>query len=85
MKVKCLPVLILLVAHFSSKGTLAERCCGHLPAEAVSSRQHPLLVDEGTSTHVTIWSLEADLPWPAPCRGILSSNYPATERSCATN
>ena len=50
------------------------------PFEAVSSRQHPFFVNEGSSAEVKSKSLQTDLPGPAALRGRLSSNNPGVER-----
>ena len=50
------------------------------PWEAVSSRQHPFFVNEGSSTEVAPRSLQTDLPGPAAFRGRLSSNNLGVER-----
>lgn len=55
------------------------------PGEAVGCRHHPLLVDEGPTTNVAARFLEACLPGPTSCRGILTSHYFIVDSSDATH
>lgn len=51
----------------------------------MSCTQHPLVVDEGSSTEVRSSSLQTDLPGPGSCRGHLTSNNPGVERRLTTH
>lgn len=42
----------------------------HSLAEAVGSRQDPVLMDDGPATDVEARVVHADLPWPLLLRGI---------------
>lgn len=46
----------------------------HLPYKAVGSGQHPLGVNHDPSTDMGATSPQADLPWPIPGGGVLSTN-----------
>ena len=58
-------------------------CCS--PWDAVSCTQHPLVVDEGSSTEVRSSILQTDLPGPGSYRGHLTSNNPGVERRLTTH
>lgn len=51
----------------------------------MSCTQHPLVVDEGSSTEVRSEPLQTDLPGPGSCRGHLTSNNPGVERRLTTH
>lgn len=57
----------------------------HPPGEAVSSRHHPLSVDEGTTTNMAAKSLQTNLPGPTSCWSVFTSNYPGVQRSDPTH
>ena len=51
----------------------------------MSCTQHPLVVDEGSSTEVRSSYSQTDLPGPGSCRGHLTSNNPGVERRLTTH
>lgn len=55
------------------------------PGEAVSSRHHPLSVDEGTTTNMAAKSLQTNLPGPTSSWSVFTSNYPGVQGSDATH
>lgn len=65
-----------------SQGSRPSLCS---PREAVSSRQHPFSVNEGSSAEVAPKPLQTDLPGPAAFRSRLAPNDAGVELRPAAN
>jgi len=55
-----------------------------LPVNTVGSGQHPLFVNERTSTEVSAIHKKASLPWPVSSWSVLTSYYPASGAKCGS-